>query len=106
MDNLPSDWSEYVVPEIYKVTANNQPFLILDQVTDDGQKIWGFMSPTCINIACNCTNLFVDGTFEIVNKCLFTQLWIVVGRSEANSITIPLGYFLLPNKMPSSYRKS
>ena len=63
------------------------------------------MSPTCINIAKNCSHLFVDGTFEIVNKCLFTQLWIIVGRSEPNNITIPLGYFLLPDKTAASYRR-
>ena len=90
---------------MFKVTATNQPFLIMDEVTELGEKIWGFMSPSCIKIAQNCTHLFVDGTFDLVNKCLFAQLWILVGKSEANSLTIPLGYFLLPNKLPASYRK-
>ena len=105
MGNLPREWEEYVVPEMYRVTGSNQPFLILDETLYSGEKIWGFMSPTCINIAKNCSHLFVDGTFEIVNKCLFTQLWIIVGRSEPNNITIPLGYFLLPDKTAVSYRR-
>ena len=62
------------------------------------------MSPTCLNIAMHSTHLWVDGTFEVVNKSLFEQLWIIVGTSLANNITIPLAYFLLPNKVGSTYQ--
>ena len=103
LGNLPRDWSEYTIPDRYKVTAYNQPFCILDHETANGMKIWGFMSPDSIQVAQGSSQLWVDGTFEIVNKTLFTQLWIVTGRSENTGVTIPLAYFLLPNKQPTSY---
>ena len=102
--NLPDDWEEYFIPEIFKVTSDNQPFVILDVDTADEKKIWGFMSPTSLNIAKNFTHLWVDGTFEIVDKTKFEQLWLIVGRSEANKITIPVAYFLLPNKVTTTYQ--
>ena len=104
-ENLPRVWSEYEVPAMYKVTITGERFLIMDELTEIGERIWGFMSPSSIGIAKGCSHLFVDGTFEIVKKCLFTQLWMIVGRSEFNKLTVPLGYFLLPNKLQATYRK-
>lgn len=102
--NLPQNWEDHIIPDLYKVTKDGQDFNILDVETGEGKKVWGFMSPTCLNIAKNSTHLWVDGTFEIVSKSLFEQLWIIVGTSEANNITIPLAYFLLPNKSGNSYQ--
>ena len=102
--NLPDDWEEYTIPEIFTVTSDNQPFVILDTATADEKKIWGFMSPTSINIAKNSSHLWVDGTFEIVDKTKFEQLWLVIGRSETNNLTIPVAYFLLPNKATTTYQ--
>ena len=39
LGNLPREWEEYVVPEMYRVTGSNQPFLILDETLDSGEKI-------------------------------------------------------------------
>ena len=58
--NLPDDWEEYIIPEIFTVTSDNQPFVILDTATADEKKIWGFMSPISMNIAKNSSHLWVN----------------------------------------------
>ena len=62
------------------------------------------MSPISLNIPKKSTHLWVDGTFEIVDKTKFEQLWLIVRRSEANNITLPVAYFLLPNKVTTTYK--
>ena len=50
VDNLPQDWEDYNIPDLYKVTKDGQDFNILDVETEDGKKVWGFMSPTCLKL--------------------------------------------------------
>ena len=50
LDGLPQNWTEYTVPDIYRITVTNQPFQIMDTETEDGKKIWGFMSPPVLTL--------------------------------------------------------
>ena len=43
---------------------------------------------------------------EIVDKTKFEQLWLIVARSDANKISLPVAYFLLPNKVTTSYQEA
>ena len=79
---------------MYQITSDNQQFTILDTETADEKKLWGFMSPMALNIAKNSTHLWVDGTWEIVDKTKVDQLWLIVARSDANKISLPFTCYL------------
>ena len=86
------------MPENFKTTTDGLGFVIMDHTMPaTGHKIWGFASPTGLDVMSRATDLFADGTFEFVNQTLFKQLWVVVARLE-NSISIPCAFYLLSGK--------
>ena len=49
-------------------------------------------------------SIFADGTFfEMVKQTLFSQTYVIV--CPIHSISIPMAWFLLPNKEYSTYMK-
>ena len=100
---VPKEWEEMVLPDHIKETIDGQNFLILDTVIpgkDD--KILGFASPTQLQVMSNASDLFGDGTFEMVKQTLFHQCWVIVVKM-ANGLSVPTAFFLLPNKEAISY---
>ena len=72
---VPKTWDEMEVPDCFKFTADNQPFLIMDiQLPDSEKKIWGFGSEAGLLAMSKAEDIFVDGTFEFVDKTLFSQI--------------------------------
>ena len=102
---LPKTWDDMIVPDIFKTTASNEDFVIMEHTLDqDNKKIIGFLSPSCQNILTSATIWSGDGTFDIVKSTLFTQLFIIKGLTLTGK-NVPCGYFLLPSKEYITYKK-
>ena len=52
----------------------------------------------------NSTDWYIDGTFEMVNSTLFTQVWVIVCPINNFSTSIPCAFFLLPCKEYNNYK--
>lgn len=101
---IPTSWAEMEMPDIFKTTSDNLPFVVMDQaVLGTDKKIWGFSSPTGLTVMNNATDLYVDGTFEFVDQTLFQQLYVVVAKLE-NDVSIPTAFYMLPAKDFATYR--
>ena len=68
-------------------------------------KVWGWCSNTGLSVLRSSKHLYGDGTFEICKYTLFHQLWVIVGRSDPNKVSLPCAFFLLPDKRKSTYVK-
>ena len=68
--------------------------------TDEGAEV--FMSDVQIDIATNCTSVFLDGTFSIAPKP-FYQVVFIHGKVGNNKY--PIATALLPNKLEKTYRE-
>ena len=101
---LPKKWADMIVPENYKLTVNSYQFLFMDEEIPGGKKIWGFRSTEQIRICSSSSDLYGDGTFELLKSCMFMQLWIIVTRSASLGISFPALFFLLPNKSYPTYK--
>ena len=64
-------------------------------------KVWGWCSNTGLSVLRSSKHLYGDGTFEICKYTLFHQLWVIVGRSDANKVSLPCAFFSLPEFRPS-----
>ena len=92
------------LPERFSITSDGKPLLILDEtIPEDGSKVWGFASELGLSILKKAKDVYGDGTFEICKNTLFSQLWVVVARSEQNKLTTPCAFFLLPSKHHTVY---
>ena len=103
---LPTTWEDYKVLENYVKTADGEPFLIMDEELEGSVgKVWGWCSNTGLSVLRSSKHLYGDGTFEICKYILFHQLWVIVGRSDANKVSLPCAFFLLPDKRKATYVK-
>ena len=93
-----------IVPENYKLTVNSCQFLFMDEEIPGGKKIWGFGSAEQIRICSSSSDLYGDGTFDLVKSCMFMQLWIIVTRSASLGISFPALFFLFPDKSYPTYK--
>ena len=103
---LPKEWKDMIIPDSMKTTCDNLPFVILDERIgneDDDKVIWGFSSPSGMDTMRQANSVFADGTFEMVKQTLFSQIYVFV--CPVGSISVPVAWFLLPNKEYTTYRK-
>ena len=103
--SLPKEWDEMIIPENMRTTHDNLPFVIMEErIGDDSNKvIWGFSSPAGLDTMREAESIFADGTFEMVKQTLFSQIYVFV--CPIGSISVPVAWFLLPNKEFSTYMK-
>ena len=102
---IPRVWDEMVVPDILRVTASNEEFLIVEnQVAENvPAKIIGFCSPSARVVLNDSEEWYGDGTFDIAKSTMFVQVFILIAKS-LTGVTVPCSYFLLPNKEYVSYK--
>lgn len=93
-----------VIPEIYKKTDKDKQFLMYD--SEDGKnRFLMFCTSKNLKILKKCSFWQADGTFKCV-PVLFGQLYTIHGKFEYenSSKTLPLVFFLLPNKNKKTYK--
>ena len=103
---VPKTWAEMVVPESLQNTATEERFLIMEERVAEGreEKIIGFASPDGIQIMKDAVKWAADGTFEIAENTLFSQVFIIISTTPHN-VHVPTCWFLLPNKEAITYKK-
>ncbi len=94
------------VPEILKETVAGDKFLQLEESITDKfgteKKILIFLSPNQLEMLNRAESWIGDGTFEVVRKSLFYQLFIITAKM-ASGVYLPALFAFLPNKELSSY---
>ena len=87
------------IPDHLRVTADGQQFLLMDE-TLPGRKenILGFSIQTMKAAS----NLFGDGSFQIVADTNFAEFCVVV--CPIGSISMPVAFYLLPTKELVTYQ--
>ena len=94
------------IPEMLSSTVQGEKFLVLDErVKPDVKpdKIIIFCSKEQQDLLNGAEYWVADGTFEVVQNTLFSQLFIVHALSPVG-ITVPCLYGLLPDKETSTYQ--
>ena len=94
------------IPENFSHTVQGEKFLVLDEkVKPDVKpdKIIIFCSKEQQDLLNGAEYWVADGTFEVVQNTLFSQLFIVHALSPVG-ITVPCLYGLLPDKETSTYQ--
>ena len=95
---------DFPMPLEFTTTMDGLQYLILDeQVPARVTRVLGFCSPTGITMIKNAGDLFCDGTFEIAESTLFTQVWVVSVKVE-NKLSLPAMFFILPSKEKPVYK--
>ena len=97
----PKDWT-FIIPSDYQVTTDGFPFLICDEALYGGARVIGFSSPTGLAMLTNSTQVFGDGTFELVATTMWAQLWIFMTMEQG--VYLPAVWFFLPNKERATYK--
>ena len=103
--SLPKEWGEMVIPDNMRTTYDNLPFVIMEErISEDSEEvIWGLASPSGLDTMKQAESIFADGTFEMVKQTLFSQIYVFV--CPVGAISVPVAWFLLPNKEYSTYKK-
>ena len=100
---LPKEWKEMIIPDTMKTTCDNLPFVILEEkITNSEAVIWGFSSPSGLDIMKKSESFYADGTFEMVQQTMFSQIWVIV--CPVGLISVPVAWFCLPNKEYTTYK--
>ncbi|KAL4112342.1 hypothetical protein QTP88_016151 [Uroleucon formosanum] len=82
----------------YRYTTNdNEQFIF---VNNSVSSIIGFSTERNLNVLCDVTDIYMDGTFNVCPK-FFTQLFTIHGLKD--DVYIPLVFFLLPDKQKITY---
>ena len=93
---------DMVIPAAYTVTNKGKNFLLHD--SQEGiKRFLMFSTKNNLKFLKSCEHWHSDGTFKVV-PVIFTQLYTVHGLVEGK--TIPLVYFMLPNKSKKIYTKA
>ena len=103
---VPQGWEDMKVPANFSTTVRGGRFLALEEpaTPDNPEKIIIFSSQDQMDVLKSAQYWVADGTFEAVNKTLFSQLFIITSMSQTG-ITVPTLFALLPNKETSSYQR-
>ena len=103
----PKSWFETKVPLPLTVTASGDQFLIMEDNIEEHrpEKVLGFASPECIDIMKTATQFFADGTFDIMDKTLFFQMFVIICTAPTG-VNVPCAYFMLPTKEALCYKKA
>ena len=97
----PKDWTFNIPPE-YQVTTDGFTFVICDEAPYGGARVIGFSSPSGLAMLTNSTEVFGDGTFELVATTMWAQLWIFMTMDQG--VYLPAVWFFLPNKERATYK--
>ena len=89
----PTCAAEIIVPEKYKVTLKQEPFLLFDS---------GYGDVNRMGLLADSRTWYADGTFKVVPEYFF-QLYTI--HAEKDGFVYPCVYALLPNKTSSTYRR-
>ena len=82
MPTLPKDVS-FLIPEQFKVTNDEQEFIVIDHIYGKEQKrIILFSGPEQFKLLCTSTQLFADGTFAVTPRP-FKQTYILQALHES-----------------------
>ncbi|CAF1161080.1 unnamed protein product [Rotaria sordida] len=102
MPTVPKDVS-FSIPEQFKVTNDEQEFIVIDHIYGKEQKrIILFSGPEQFKLLCTSTQLFADGTFAVTPRP-FKQTYIVEALHESG-IVLPVAWILLNNKKTFTYQ--
>lgn len=104
MPPQPISLDNLVIPDEYKTTIRNMPFLLCDSKTlnlNINQKFMIFTTNQNLSYPSNSDTWFADGTFCTV-PCIFYQLYTLHGL--VNGHVIPLVYVLMTGKSSKSYK--
>ena len=77
----PTCAAEIQIPEQYKVTLKDEPFLLYDSGYGDYNRIIVFSNPRFFSILKESSNWYADGTFKVVPKYFF-QLYTLHAEKE------------------------
>ena len=103
---VPKSWDEMNIPPNFRNTVRSDQFLALEENVqpDRVEKIIIFCSNAQKEVLDGADYWVADGTFEVVQNTLFSQLFIVHAVSNTG-ITVPCLYGLLPDKELTSYQR-
>ncbi|XP_023344961.1 uncharacterized protein LOC111714145 [Eurytemora carolleeae] len=103
---VPKSWNDMSVPQHLETTIRGDRFLAINEHLGDenSERIIIFCSSEQHNVLKSAKYWVADGTFDVVKKTLFYQLFIITAVT-ATGITVPCCFALLPNKETSSYQR-
>ena len=104
--SVPKTWDDMIVPDHFSKTARGGDFLALEETVNPmaSEKIVIFCSQDQKDVMKTAQYWVADGTFDVVNKTLFSQLFIITSMSQTGA-TVPTLFAFLPNKETSSYQR-
>ena len=104
--SVPKSWDDMIVPAHLSVTVRCGEFLAVEETTTpvSPEKIVIFCSQDQKDVMKTAQYWVADGTFDVVSKTLFSQLFIITSMSQTG-VTVPTLFALLPNKETSSYQR-
>lgn len=104
--SVPKSWDDMTVPAHLSVTVRGGEFLAVEETTTpvSSEKIVIFCSQDQKDVMKTAQYWVADGTFDVVSKTLFSQLFIITSMSQTG-VTVPTLFALLPNKETSSYQR-
>jgi len=104
----PKCWDDCRVPESMKKTIDGRPFMALDEKlyeeVDKDERFWLFLAPWGKAMMETSTDWFIDGTFEICEKMMFSQLLVISIKDEETDSCFPVLFAFLPNKSTHAYK--
>lgn len=104
--SVPKTWADMIVPANLSVTVRGGDFLAVEETKTpvSSEKIVIFCSQDQKDVMKTAQYWVADGTFDVVSKTLFSQLFIITSMSQTG-VTVPTLFALLPNKETSSYQR-
>lgn len=97
---VPPNLQAMEIPQEYKVTHRDEPFLLYDSGTDSPNRILIFSTETNLRALTTTGHWFSDGTFKTAPE-LFYQIYTIHALVDKN--ILPCVYALLPNKTEETY---
>ncbi|XP_057334184.1 uncharacterized protein LOC130673240 [Microplitis mediator] len=98
----PKTLEELVIPDLYKMTNNNELFLLHDSGSA-ADRFLIYATSKNLELLCECKSWFCDGTFNSV-PLIFKQLYTIHGMYGDK--VLPLVYILAPNKSEKIYSRA
>ncbi|XP_018905098.2 uncharacterized protein [Bemisia tabaci] len=97
----PKSREDLIIPEEYRVTVDEKPFLLFDSGSEK-KRILIFSTEENLNHLCSADHWFCDGTFSSAPH-LFEQLYTI--HVERKSYVLPVVFVLLPDKTEETYTR-
>ena len=102
---VPTTWENMIVPNNLSITRDELPFLLKEiHIGEDrAEKVIIFSSAAQQNLLDKSDVWICDGTFDIAQQTMFTQVFIISAKS-ATGVFVPSLFALLPTKETAAYR--